>query len=115
MLKTYIWGFCGLEGKFILDELRRHINVVDWISDQEGAHNIWDFLMPDAMLCYGLYPYAASARSLMKTLKSLMLLALLAYATYVVNAGQFLWKLRMARLDSARPAAAFAAAGALAE
>lgn len=31
----------------------------------------------------------------------LMLLALAAYATYVVNAGQFVWKLRMARLDAA--------------
>lgn len=30
----------------------------------------------------------------------LMGLALLAYATYVVNAGQFIWKLRMARLDA---------------
>jgi 3-vinyl bacteriochlorophyllide hydratase len=29
----------------------------------------------------------------------LMILALAAYATYVVNAGQFIWKLRMARLD----------------
>lgn len=30
----------------------------------------------------------------------LMYLALAAYAAYVVNAGQFLWKLRMARLDA---------------
>ncbi|MEQ8602249.1 MAG: 2-vinyl bacteriochlorophyllide hydratase [Marivibrio sp.] len=30
-----------------------------------------------------------------------MLLALAAYATYVVNAGQFLWKLRQARLQQA--------------
>jgi 3-vinyl bacteriochlorophyllide hydratase len=29
-----------------------------------------------------------------------MLLALAAYATYAVNAGQFIWKLRLARLDS---------------
>jgi 3-vinyl bacteriochlorophyllide hydratase len=29
-----------------------------------------------------------------------MLVALAAYATYVVNAGQFLWKLRMARLEA---------------
>ncbi|MEE4014858.1 2-vinyl bacteriochlorophyllide hydratase [Roseibium sp. FZY0029] len=29
----------------------------------------------------------------------LMLLALAAYATYVVNAGQFVWKLRLARID----------------
>ena len=32
----------------------------------------------------------------------LMVLALAAYATYVVNAAQFIWKLRMARLDMAR-------------
>ncbi|WP_377294877.1 2-vinyl bacteriochlorophyllide hydratase [Rhizobium sp. SG2393] len=31
---------------------------------------------------------------------ALMALALAAYATYVVNAGQFLWKLRMARLSA---------------
>jgi 3-vinyl bacteriochlorophyllide hydratase len=30
-----------------------------------------------------------------------MLLALAAYATYIVNAAQFVWKLRMARLDEA--------------
>lgn len=29
----------------------------------------------------------------------LMILALAAYAAYVINAGQFIWKLRMARLD----------------
>jgi len=31
-----------------------------------------------------------------------MLIALAAYATYVINAGQFVWKLRLARLDMAR-------------
>ena len=30
----------------------------------------------------------------------LMMLALAAYATYVINAGQFIWKLRLARLDA---------------
>lgn len=35
---------------------------------------------------------------------ALMLLALAAYTTYVVNAGQFLWKLRLARLDMQVPA-----------
>ncbi|ARE40128.1 2-vinyl bacteriochlorophyllide hydratase BchF [Rhodovulum sp. P5] len=34
-----------------------------------------------------------------------MLIALAAYATYVVNAGQFLWKLRMARLQGQADAA----------
>jgi 3-vinyl bacteriochlorophyllide hydratase len=37
-----------------------------------------------------------------------MLLALAAYAAYVVNAGQFVWKLRLARLDMARADAALA-------
>jgi 3-vinyl bacteriochlorophyllide hydratase len=31
-----------------------------------------------------------------------MYLALAAYVTYAINAGQFIWKLRMARLDMAR-------------
>lgn len=39
----------------------------------------------------------------------LMVLALAAYATYVINAGQFLWKLRMARLDASRQDTAVAA------
>lgn len=34
--------------------------------------------------------------------RDLMLLALAAYATYLINAAQFLIKLRMARLDAAR-------------
>lgn len=33
--------------------------------------------------------------------RALMLLALAAYVTYVINAGQFVWKLRMARLQAA--------------
>jgi len=33
-----------------------------------------------------------------------MLLALAAYASYLINAGQFLWKLRLARLERALPA-----------
>ena len=35
--------------------------------------------------------------------RALLLLALAAYATYVVNAGQFLWKLRQARLSMPSP------------
>lgn len=33
-------------------------------------------------------------------LQGQLLLALAAYATYLINAGQFLWKLRMARLEA---------------
>ena len=39
-----------------------------------------------------------------------MLLALAAYAAYVINAAQFIWKLRMARLDMARHDASLAEA-----
>ena len=44
----------------------------------------------------------------------LMYLALAAYVTYVINAGQFIWKLRLARLDYARQQAARAPEGILA-
>ncbi len=37
--------------------------------------------------------------------RGLMLLALAAYATYLINAAQFIIKLRMARLDAQRPQA----------
>jgi 3-vinyl bacteriochlorophyllide hydratase len=35
-------------------------------------------------------------------MRQLMLLALAAYLAYVINAGQFLWKLRQARLQEAQ-------------
>jgi len=48
------------------------------------------------------------------TPKQQMLLALAAYFTYVINAGQFIWKLRMARLQAAGAERAMATAGAAA-
>ncbi len=36
------------------------------------------------------------------TPKTQVLIALAAYGTYLINAGQFIWKLRMARLESAK-------------
>jgi 3-vinyl bacteriochlorophyllide hydratase len=42
---------------------------------------------------YGLWSAAFSPHGL-------MVIALAAYAAYVINAGQFLWKLRRARLDA---------------
>ncbi len=49
-----------------------------------------------------LYLWALSTGSM--TPDQLMLVALAAYATYVVNAGQFLRKLRLARLEAAAAA-----------
>lgn len=42
----------------------------------------------------------------------LMALALAAYVTYIINAGQFLWKFRLARLDAAARGSLAAGAGA---
>ena len=42
--------------------------------------------------------------------RALMVLALAAYAAYAINAAQFLWKLRQARLDEAAQRASAAAA-----
>lgn len=39
------------------------------------------------------------------TLDQRLAVALAAYAAYLINAGQFLWKLRMARLEGNRPEA----------
>ncbi len=55
-----------------------------------------------SMLVIGLHTaYLAALITGTLGTQNLMLLALAAYATYVINAGQFIWKLRMARLDHA--------------
>jgi 3-vinyl bacteriochlorophyllide hydratase len=60
-----------------------------------------------SMLVLGLHTaYLAALATGALTSRNLMYLALAAYLTYVVNAGQFIWKLRIARLDHARQQAA---------
>jgi len=61
----------------------------------------WEDVFSFAVIAlHSLYVYALFADALAPG--QLILLALAAYATYVVNAGQFLWKLRMARLQAER-------------
>lgn len=53
-----------------------------------------------SMLVLALHSlYLAMLLGEIGTLEQRMLVALAGYATYVINAGQFLWKLRMARLQ----------------
>ena len=60
----------------------------------------WEDVFSFAVIAlHSLYLWALYTGALSPT--GLMLLALAAYATYVVNAAQFIWKLRMARLDEA--------------
>lgn len=59
----------------------------------------WEDVFSFAVIAlHSLYIWALYTGYLSPT--ELMFLALAAYATYVINAGQFLWKLRMARLDA---------------
>lgn len=56
-----------------------------------------------SMLVLGLHTaYLAALATGVFSARNLMYLALAAYLTYVINAGQFIWKLRMARLDYAK-------------
>ena len=60
-----------------------------------------------SMLVLALHSaYLAALLSGWLDARSLMLLALAAYATYVINAGQFIYKLRMARLQGQSAASA---------
>jgi 3-vinyl bacteriochlorophyllide hydratase len=68
-----------------------------------------------SMLVLALHTaYLAALATDALTTQHLMYLALAAYATYVVNAGQFIWKLRIARLDYAKQQAATAVGGVVA-
>jgi 3-vinyl bacteriochlorophyllide hydratase len=65
-----------------------------------------------SMLVLGLHTaYLTALATDALSARNLMYLALAAYLTYVINAGQFIWKLRMARLDYARQQAAMASEG----
>ncbi len=65
-----------------------------------------------SMLVLALHTaYLAALITDLLTTQHLMYVALAAYATYVVNAGQFIWKLRVARLDYARQQAALSVTG----
>jgi hypothetical protein len=39
-----IWGFCGEDGKEIVNNLRASLNIVDWYSDQQDSINILSVL-----------------------------------------------------------------------
>lgn len=61
----------------------------------------WEDVFSMLVLALHTAYLAAFALDVMSS-RNLMLLALAAYLTYVINAGQFVWKLRIARLNYAR-------------
>lgn len=77
-----------------------------WEKDVFGVYLFarpffWEDVFSMAVLALHTAYLAAMATSSLST-RERLLLALVAYATYVVNAAQFLLKLRAARLDAAR-------------
>ncbi len=63
----------------------------------------WEDVFSFAVIAlHSLYLWALWTGAM--TPHQLMAVALGAYATYVINAGQFIWKLRLARLDAEAPA-----------
>lgn len=63
-----------------------------------------------SMLVLGLHSlYLVMLLAGIGTLEQRMLVALAGYAAYVINAGQFLWKLRIARLQGTTPPVAVTA------
>jgi 3-vinyl bacteriochlorophyllide hydratase len=65
----------------------------------------WEDVFSMLVLALHTAYLVAMAGGLLGT-QQLMYLALAAYLTYVINAGQFIWKLRLARLDYATQQAA---------
>ncbi len=59
----------------------------------------WEDVFSMAVLSLHTAYLVASFSGLMSG-NALMFLALAAYVTYIINAGQFIWKLRMARLEA---------------
>jgi 3-vinyl bacteriochlorophyllide hydratase len=59
----------------------------------------WEDVFSFGVIALHLWYLAALLTGAMDPV-ALMYVALAAYAAYVINAGQFLWKLRMARLDA---------------
>jgi 3-vinyl bacteriochlorophyllide hydratase len=70
----------------------------------------WEDVFSMLVLALHTAYLAALATDALAT-QQLMYLALAAYATYVINAGQFIWKLRIARLDYAKQQAAMTRQG----
>lgn len=79
-----------------------------WEKDVYGRYLFAPaFFWEDALSMIVLALHSAYIAAVLFSLgspRAQMLLALAAYGTYVVNAGQYLWKLRRARLETSSPA-----------
>lgn len=111
-------GAAAAEVSVVVKTLVLYTIMVTGSIWEKRVFGVWLFARPFfwedvfSMLVLALhtaYLVALATRSL--STSALMVLALAAYATYVINATQFLLKLRAARLDAARTAPPGMAAG----
>ena len=110
LVLRYLWTGAGYEAATLSIIVKTGVLLVIMVT---GA--IWEkvvfgqYLFAPAFFWEDVFSFAVIALHLLYvfallsgglTAVSLMYLALAAYAAYVINAGQFVWKLRMARLDA---------------
>lgn len=110
LVLRYLWTGAGYEAATISILLKTGVLYAIMITGsiwEKVVFGQWLFARPFfwedvfsfvVIALHTAYIWAVSTGSLSPA--ELMALALAAYAAYVVNAGQFLWKLRLARLEA---------------
>ncbi|SFS19849.1 2-vinyl bacteriochlorophyllide hydratase [Yoonia litorea] len=110
LVLRYLWTGAGYELASLSIVIKTGVLLVIMVT---GA--IWEkvvfgqYLFAHAFFWEDVFSFAVIALHLLYVFAlsggwyeptQLMYIALAAYATYVINAGQFVWKLRLARLDA---------------
>lgn len=115
LVLRYLWSGEGLQAatwSVVIKTLLLYAIMVTGSIWEKAVFGVWLFARPffwEDVFSFAVLAlhtaYLVALATGMLDATGLMWLALAAYFTYVINAGQFLLKLRAARLDTATPAA----------
>lgn len=115
LVLRYLWSGEGLQAavwSVVIKTLLLYAIMVTGSIWEKVVFGVWLFARPffwEDVFSFAVLAlhtaYLVALATGMLDATGLMWLALAAYFTYVINAGQFLLKLRAARLDTATPAA----------
>ena len=115
LVLRYLWSGEGLQAavwSVVIKTLLLYAIMVTGSIWEKAVVGVWLFARPffwEDVFSFAVLAlhtaYLVALATGMLDATGLMWLALAAYFTYVINAGQFLLKLRAARLDTATPAA----------
>lgn len=115
LVLRYLWSGEGLQAavwSVVIKTLLLYAIMVTGSIWEKAVFGVWLFARPffwEDVFSFAVLAlhtaYLVALATGMLDATGLMWLALTAYFTYVINAGQFLLKLRAARLDTATPAA----------